>query len=528
MLRDEGHLKRDDADIWGLTAPLEKVYIPTKIHDVISRRLAKLQPEQNEILELASVIGEEFRSDVLGEVLESKRVPLLKQLAELENKHKLIRSMQVNFRFDNTKVREVLYFNIPHELRREYHKMVAESYERLYEDDKQDVLMPLTYHYHAANDPRTVNFADKAGDENRIQYANDEAIKHYEMAIQFLSEDNMEKRIVVMNKLANVCFVAGNWDKAVKYNHEVISASKKTKNQHAEAFGYYRLGEIYEKRSKHDLSLETLGCALDIFNEMEFMHAAIDVNITMGRVLRRKGKFDEAASVYLAAIDDAERIGENYLLGKLYDEIGIVYDQKGDHEKAEKSYQKSVSLLAQSENLFELGRTYNNLGVMYDRKNDLVKALEFFEKYIEIAEKIGDLRGMGFGFSNAAEMLAKFGENEMLEKAEKYCKKALNIFEKIGDRYMIGAAHKEFGITYTKMKKWDDAIVHFEKAINATKEAELPYYLAETHFFYGEMYREKGDNDEAIKHIRTAKDIWEEIGSNKRVEEASSILKEIS
>ena len=52
-------------EIWKLEADIGSIDIPSKVYDVIKRRLDRLIEEQRELLEFAAVIGEEFSTDLL-------------------------------------------------------------------------------------------------------------------------------------------------------------------------------------------------------------------------------------------------------------------------------------------------------------------------------------------------------------------------------------------------------------------------------------------------------------------------------
>ena len=64
--------------------PLDELDVPSKVYDVVKRRLNRLMKEQKEILECASVIGEEFKSDIVGNIIGLNKIQLLKNLSEIE------------------------------------------------------------------------------------------------------------------------------------------------------------------------------------------------------------------------------------------------------------------------------------------------------------------------------------------------------------------------------------------------------------------------------------------------------------
>ncbi|MFO7991430.1 MAG: AAA family ATPase, partial [Thermoplasmata archaeon] len=128
MLVEEEHLVKEDGT-WIEVGDIEEAQIPSRVYDVVARRLDRLISEQRDILECSSAVGVEFESRVVGEVTEMNRMKLLKNLNKIEKDHHLIHSIKKKYKFDHTKIREVLYNGINDELKTEYHRIIAESYE---------------------------------------------------------------------------------------------------------------------------------------------------------------------------------------------------------------------------------------------------------------------------------------------------------------------------------------------------------------------------------------------------------------
>ena len=76
MLSEHGSLVQDSGR-WRLS--IDEVGIPTKIKDIILRRVGMLKPNQRRILDLASVIGEKFDVELLGAVLGQDSLKCLKR-----------------------------------------------------------------------------------------------------------------------------------------------------------------------------------------------------------------------------------------------------------------------------------------------------------------------------------------------------------------------------------------------------------------------------------------------------------------
>ena len=128
MLFENKSLVQDNSQ-WHLS--VDKVDIPTKVKDIIQRRVSALKSDQRRILDVASVVGDTFDSELLGAVLNQDSLQVLESLNAISQSNSLVCSVGNFFRFDHAKSREVLYEEIRLPLRRGYHERIAERIESL-------------------------------------------------------------------------------------------------------------------------------------------------------------------------------------------------------------------------------------------------------------------------------------------------------------------------------------------------------------------------------------------------------------
>jgi hypothetical protein len=199
----EENIIMDDNGIWKEAKDIQDIEIPSKIYNVISRRLNRLDNENRKLLEYASVIGEIFTSPVLADALSVNKNELLKKLNLLETTHRLIRSINGDFKFDHAMIKEVLYNEVPEELRIEYHSIIANSIERLNENNLNAVLTDLAFHYHKCkNREKARKYLLLAAESAKKTYSFDEAIRFYSQALEL--ETNEEQRRTIQNNLQSV------------------------------------------------------------------------------------------------------------------------------------------------------------------------------------------------------------------------------------------------------------------------------------------------------------------------------------
>ena len=246
---------------WKLVKAIKEVEIPPKIHDIVLHRTDILREEERDILACASVVGEEFSSDIIEKIAGLNRLRLLKKLSRIERKYQLIHSFNGKYRFDHSKIREVLYQEMAPELRQEYHSLIAQQLERKYKNRLDEVANQLAHHYYKSGiTQKAVPYLLEAGKRSRKQYALFETIQYFSQALEVMGDDQKWNRerteitealgdlygLAAEHELANKCYskgIAGTDDEAVKNRMRKKIRRKKIVENDGVKLAYYVYGE---------------------------------------------------------------------------------------------------------------------------------------------------------------------------------------------------------------------------------------------------------------------------------------------
>jgi len=227
LMQQKVLIKEDDR--WKLSKNIEEVEIPPRVYDVVVRRINDLKDEERDIVDCASVVGEEFPSDVVENVSGLNRIRLLKSLNNIERRYQLIHSFEDEYRFDNSKIREVLYNEIAPELRKEYHSMIAKYVEEANKDRLEEVVNELAYHYYRSGKAqKSVPYLLDAGEDAAEKWAAFEAVRFYSQALEMMGDDERwsDERTKTLEALGDVCALTGQHEKANKCFEEGIASAK--------------------------------------------------------------------------------------------------------------------------------------------------------------------------------------------------------------------------------------------------------------------------------------------------------------
>ena len=228
LLMQQNVLIKEDTR-WKLSKNINEVEIPPRVYDVVVRRINALKDEERDVLDCASVVGEEFSSGVVENVSGLGRIGLLKSLNNIERKYHLIHSFEDGCRFDHSKIREVLYNEIAPELRKEYHSMIAKYIEEVNKDRLEKAVNELAYHYYqSGNAQKSVPYLLKAGENAREKWAVFEAVRFYSQALEMMENDERwrNERTKTLEVLGGVYALTAEHEKANKCYEKGMATAK--------------------------------------------------------------------------------------------------------------------------------------------------------------------------------------------------------------------------------------------------------------------------------------------------------------
>jgi predicted ATPase len=541
---------------WKLAHDVAELNIPPKIYQVIALRLDRLEKGYRKVLEYASVIGETFSSTILGEALNVQRLELLDQLRELEQKHKLIHSDNGNYRFDHGKIKEVVYSEIPLELRTEYHSIIARMIEKLNKDRLHEVIEELAFHYYQCKNKEKAHFyLLEAAKKAKKNYSNSEAIRFYREALE-LEESELNRRDI-LDSMGQIYDLMGEYDQALEtYSSALGLISEPEKLAEVKA----KLGIIYLKKGDYDNSLSYSTEALDLVKGANSSEEALALE-TIGQAYQRKGEYETAIKHHEKVMEIYQKVGNQKGIASSFQNLGMVFLDRGEHDKALKNFNNGLKIYEQLNDTQGIQNCYNNIGALHFQKGEYKKAFEYYEKGYAIIEKTSDQSNQAFLLLNIGHSLLLIGETKKaldnlerslaisknndlhmltacnywvmseayidlgnLNMALDYCNRAFDLTINLGNKEIIGSLRRVLGIIYMKQKNWELSIENFKESIKILSEITNDKELGDSYYEFGLMWKEKGETEFANENLKNAYNIFEKLKLNNNKENVKAIL----
>ena len=243
-LQERGSLVKDAQGNWIQGTDLDWKSLPARIEGVIGERVARLPSDLREMLNIGSVIGQEFAAQVVGCVQKVEERELLKKLsAELEKRYMLVveqgeirigKQYLSQYRFSHVLLQQYLYDELSAGERRILHGEIAETLEGIYADQKDEFALQLARHYEASGkDEKAVDFLILAGDRAYRVYAYNEAIAAYTRMLELGEQAGIgaEQLKHVYLRRGRALELNNQFEQALQNYDEMLKAAQKRQDR---------------------------------------------------------------------------------------------------------------------------------------------------------------------------------------------------------------------------------------------------------------------------------------------------------
>jgi DNA-binding CsgD family transcriptional regulator/tetratricopeptide (TPR) repeat protein len=238
LLIQEGVLGRSTPARPAEPCAVPGIRIPEGVKEVIGRRLNRLSPPTNLVLERAALIGRTFDLQLLRRVLDE---PLASRIQNTIGEALRARIVEPEerpgwFQFSHAVIRETLYDEIAIPTRSGLHLRVAQAIESLYGDDADRHLPALAHHYTralpGADAARAADIARRAAERATGLLAHEEAARYYRLALQaagMTSACDPALNCRLLNALGESLTLAGEYLQARGAFEQAMSLAREAK-----------------------------------------------------------------------------------------------------------------------------------------------------------------------------------------------------------------------------------------------------------------------------------------------------------
>ena len=495
---------------------VSEIEFPETVKNVVKTRLSRLDDECQNVLTMASFVGNDFTFEALQAATGSDGDKLRKIVDGLLKtgllKHRDVRGEDV-CTFADVIVRDVVNEDVGTYERKKLHGVVGTALEKVYAEKIDEHLGELASHFlEGGEKDKALDYFLRAGDKALGIYANSEATSYFRSALRLLEgkEDELEEKKRILELLGDIKNLVGENDACLKYWGEALLLWTKSQKQGRAAILHRKMsnvlwekmGDVREAKKHQDNALETLQVEPE---SVELAHLYGD----MSHMYWRNGEIAKAFSLAEKALALAEKLNALDAVAESCNELAVLCVHIGDFRKG-LEYASRALKIALDNNYYETAVwAYFRVGQSLPWE-EWEKGFEFWEKGLALAKKLGDISARSMILNVLTACYAQMGE---LDKAITLGEEGAALCEKTGNITYLSMALSNLGFAYQVSGEWDKSRQCFAKSSDISRKLSEFQQSADAHFNSGLQHFDKQEYAEARESFEEAVKVGEKAGS---------------
>jgi CHAT domain-containing protein/tetratricopeptide (TPR) repeat protein len=240
--------------------------------------------------------------------------------------------------------------------------------------------------------------------------------------------------------------------------------------------------------------------------------ATVSTVLDEALALYKKGKAEstqEAIKKLLEIIPLCEKINDEALKSKVFNELGAYHNSINQHEKAIEHLNRALSIRQAINDKKGLASTLNNLGVAYDGLGKKRNAIDYYQQALVLRRETGDRKGEAVTLNNLGNAYSALGE---YQKAFESFLQSIPIRREVGDTKGEIASLVNLGMAYNKAEEKQLALEALNQALSVAKKSGDKDYESSALNNLGFVYSSLGEKRTAIEYYKQALEIRHELG----------------
>ncbi|HVP92125.1 MAG TPA: tetratricopeptide repeat protein [Acidobacteriota bacterium] len=511
-LKEEEIIYRED-NKWKIR-DVSKIEFPKTVKGVIQARVARLDDDCQNVLTLASFVGNDFSFEALCGVTDLEENKLLEIVERMLKtglvKERVIRGQDM-YCFADVIVRDVVHEEVSHIRHKRLHSTVGSALEKTYAKKIDEHLGELAYHFVEGDEKdKALDYFLRAGEKAAKIYANGEAVSYFQSALKLLEEKEGEPREKghVLERLGDVKEVVGEYDACIKYWNDTLLLWTQLNEKEAVARLHHKLANAFweverEKAKEHyDWALKLLETAPE---SVELASLYSD----KARALYHVGDVTGALSWAEKALALAKKLNAFEVIASSYTNLAMVFNSTGDNKKAVECLEKALKISLDNGYAEAACRIYNNLAVSLPAEEN-ERIFEYCEKGFELAKKVGGVHWISWLGVGLAWAYAGMGD---MNKALSLTEESVALNRKTGSLHDLSYSMNTLGLFYQVLGEWDKSEQFYKEALSISQKIDSFNMRAMSFGFLGWLYFERGEYSKAKEFFEKMVDINEKAGA---------------
>jgi predicted ATPase/tRNA A-37 threonylcarbamoyl transferase component Bud32 len=495
------------------------IEFPKTVKSVIKARISRLDDDCQNVLTLASFVGNDFGFEALLGVTgfeENKLVEVMdKMLRTGLVKERVIRGEDV-CSFSDVIVRDVVHEEVSPFRHKRLHGVVGCALEKAYTRKIDEHFGELALHFLESGDKeKALDYFLKAGEKASKIYANNEAASYFQSALRLLEEKEGElgERGRVLEMLGDIKKFVGEYDDCMKYWNDALLLWKQTHEEGKVSRLHRKMANVlWENMGNAEKAKEHHAEVLKILEaETESVELA-SVYEDMANQLAMSGDLAKALPWAEKALELAKKLSAYEVIARSYLILGDIFGWTGGpqaYKKALECFERALKIALDNGYMETAWWAYNDLASFLPLEES-ERSLKLLEEGFELAKKIGNIfeqswigaslswRHIGMGNMNKAATLAE--ESVALDR-------------KAGNLTHLSISLDTLGFVHQILGEWDKSEQYYKEALSVSQTQNQFQQIGRSYAHLGWLHLDKGEYAKARESLEKMYEIFEKAGA---------------
>jgi tetratricopeptide (TPR) repeat protein/transcriptional regulator with XRE-family HTH domain len=420
--------------------------VPWDVAETIRQRVAALPPAAQELLAVATVVGQRATRPLLISLVERPAWGEAEVLAALDaacRARLLSEAEEDAYAFAHDLVREVVGGDLSAARRAALHRRVAEALER---GPGEPPAEALAYHFGRAGEPeKEIVYLERAGARAETMRALSEAEGYYrELVARLDGLGRADDAARAREKLGSVQRTAARYEPALVVLQQALERYRSSHDVDGLGRAGAQIGWVHALRGTPKEGILTLKPVLDtIDDDREHPSGGLAAGyVALAQLYFASGQYSEQLAAAKRAAELARAAGDSRTLAVAEGRRGVALYQTGQSAEAGRALEEAVRLNEMVGDMWSLCSALNNVGWAYENEGAFEKSMACVQRGLEVAEGMGDTEEIAF-------MTYRRGENAfylgLWRQARSDYERAASLIHQLGSSWAAAYIQFELG-----------------------------------------------------------------------------------
>jgi len=245
---------------------------------------------------------------------------------------------------------------------------------------------------------------------------------------------------------------------------------------------FFLLQTEVKDRTEKDISKDDLLKAIDYFKKGKDYNKLAYAYFYQNRIFMSLNQIEQAIVYCCLSKEQAEKIGDLYLLGLIYHDLGSLYKEQFNFKEALDNSKRSLKYFLQIGNRSRAIRLYKTIGDIYlinNQKNDIDSALVYYQKVLEYTKYENNPKDF---YNIYLSISLNLCESKLFEDAKVFGERAIILSKDVSENFNNYISLSDI---YLKLNCPDSALIFLNKALSSNSNLNF----TETYIYKKMQYR---------------------------------------